>query len=347
MITISISNSALSSSGCILAFKRTVIDGYKEPASSSNIVYGEAVHKYIDMMFKTNEHIPTAIAAATRVFNQPKVSKNRSPHLDDQRHMIATAFDVWERYVKEDTGFSLLMLDLPCWCCGGKGKQIVPIQSEIVLGDQEIDCQWCKGAGHYIRPATELTFSIPYYKDEFIEVNLEGTIDSIGKVNGGIPAIRDWKTTSTWDREGYFYPYRLSKQLRFYGLALKLMAEREPTSALGMIGANAFGAIIDAIFIKPSVNDNRCLRSEVFTYSDKEFSDFRNTLDNFIGRLSDHVSKNYFPKEGIIKNACEKKYGLCPFFTVCSVNDEVANVLLKRDFKQTKYNPLNYSGLCF
>jgi len=347
MTTISLSSSALSYGGCVLAFKRAVIDGYKEPASSANIVYGEAVHKYIDMMFKTNGHIPTAMAAAIRTFNQPKVDKSKSPHLSDQRHMISCAFNVWETWVKEDKDFQVLMLDLPCWNCV---DGFVKDYTGVIFADGTREwlsktCEWCSGQGHYLCPATELTFSIPYYKDNFITVNLEGTIDSIGKVVGGCYAIRDWKTTSTWDAKNYFFPYSMSKQLRFYLLALKLMAEREPMSILGQIGSKHAGAIIDAIFVKPSANDIKCGRSEVFQFDDKELEKFRSMLDGWIRQLSLHVQYGDFPKQGLITGACEKKFGLCPFFTVCGVNDQIADVLLKRDFKQVKYNPLNYSGL--
>lgn len=341
MITISLSSSALSYAGCILAFKRVVLDGLKEHASSSNIVYGEAVHKYIDLMFKTNGHIPTAMAGAARVFNQPKIGKTKSPQLDDQRHMASVAFNVWETYVKEDKDFEVLLLDLPCWCCKGEGLKDTPDSNE---GDMA-PCEWCKGAGHYIRPATELTFSIPYYKDSFIEVNLEGTIDSIGRIRGGIPVIRDWKTTSTWDVKNYFFPYRMSKQLRFYILALKLMAERQPDSVLGKIGSGTVGAIIDAIFIKPDSNDTKCGRSEVFIDVDMELDKFRLTLDSFIQDLSIHIQAEYYPKEGILSGACEKKYGLCPFFVVCSVGEAAGQAILNREFKIQKFNPLNYSGL--
>lgn len=339
MITINLSSSALSHSGCLLDFKYTVIDGLKEHAPSSNIVYGEAVHAYIDMMFKTNGHIPTAMQAAIRKFNQPKVSKTKSPHLDDQRHMISVAFGVWERWIMEDRDFSLLMLDLECWNCGGKG---------MVLGQEFSEgstCPWCKGAGHYVRPATELTFSFPYYKDEFITVNLEGTIDSIGKIKNGIVAIRDWKTTSTWDKKSFFFPYRMSKQLRFYTLALKLMSKCYPESQLGKLSAGTVGTLIDAIFIKPDSNDSSCERSEVFVFDDSDINAFESLLIDFIKRLSSQVAQNLWPKEGILSGACDRKYGLCPFFVACSVKEEQSKAILSREFKVQKFNPLNYSGL--
>ena len=315
MIEINLSSSALSSAGCILAMKRTVIDGYSD-LSSANIVYGEAVHKYIDIMYRTKGHVPTAREAALKVFNQPKDQGKKMNHLCDANHMLTTCFGVWELWVKGEGELDLI--SIPC------------------------DPQENNGATE--RAATEVTFSIEYYQDAHIKVNLCGTIDSIGKIPNGCYVIRDWKTTSSWDNKGYFYKYRLSKQLRFYRLALKLMSEMHPESVLGQIGKQQVGCCIDAIFIKPFANDNKYQRSDVWQFSDKQISDFKEMLDNYITKLSYHASLNHWPKEGILTGACEGKWG-CPYTNVCATEEPVSSVMLERDFKRKIYNPLNYSGL--
>jgi hypothetical protein len=315
MIEINLSSSALSSAGCILALKRTVIDGYAD-IPSSNIVYGEAVHKYIDVMYRTSGHIPTAREEALKVFNQPKLDNRKSAHLSDSNHMITTCFGVWELWVKGEGHLDLV----------------------------SIPCDPSTNGGKTERAATEVTFSIEYYQDSYIKVNLCGTIDSIGKIPNGCFVIRDWKTTSSWDNKGYFFKYKLSKQLRFYRLALQLMSKMHPDSILGQIGSQQVGCCIDGLFIKPFANDNKYARSEVFMFSDEQLRNFKSTLDTFILKLSNHAANNDWPKEGILTGACEGKWG-CPYTGICTVEEPLATVLLDRDFKRKVYNPLNYSGL--
>lgn len=342
MITINLSSSALSLSGCLRSFKYTVIDGYKEPSDSANIIYGEAIHKFVDVMYKTDGYIPLAREAAMRTFDRSKVHKDRQMHLSDVNHMNATCFNLWERWVKEDNDFELLMVEGPCYFCKSNGEFSTPV-------GEGVTCERCDGSGFRKHPATELTFSFPYYQDEFLTVNLAGTIDSLGKIKNGCYSIRDWKTTSTYTDKGYFDKYRLSKQLRFYNMALKIMAEREPDSILGTIGKTNVGCMIDAVFIKPAANDLVVKRSEVFQYSEQEIREFRHLVDKYVYDLGTSIKLNHFPKNGILTESCEKKLEhynkKCPFFNVCAVGDEVGKVLLARDFKVQQYNPLNYSGI--
>jgi hypothetical protein len=315
-----------------------VVEGYKE-IPSSNIVYGEAVHRYRHIMYQTKGHIPSARDECVRVFNQPKIDKPKSPHMSDQSHMLCTAFNFWEMYVKKDTDLDMIELTQDCWKCRGNGVISTDNPADF------IDCPVCKGSKTIVGPATELSFSLPYYKDEYIDVSLCGTLDGLGKIKGGCYIIPDLKTTSSWDKKGYFGTYTLSRQFRMYRLALKLMSEREPESILGQIGKTNVGCLIDAIFIKPAPNDNTYARSEVMYITDKELNDFQKTLDEKIAELSAAVRFSYFPKQGILNGSCEGKWGRCMFWNVCKSPDEIAKILLERDFKKVKFNPLNYSGI--
>ena len=342
-IEINISGTALGTSGCILNFYRTVVEGYKEPVQDARIVYGVAVHKYIDIMFKSGGHIPSARAEAFRVFDIPKIDDKRSPHLSDRNHMLTTCFGVWELYVKKDNDFELIMLNQDCWKCKGNGLVVVDkTLDEPPLSIAQL-CPICKGQKQFMQPATEVTFSIPYYKDDTVIINLCGTLDRIGKIKGGVYAIPDWKTTSSWDSRGYFKTYELSRQLRIYVIALKLMAAKHPDSILGKIGKTNVGTFIDAIFIKPAANDNKYMRSDVFQYTDKQLADFQLTLDDQCHKLSQAIKTGYLPKEGIVNGSCEGKWGKCKFWNVCNSSDEVADVLLKRDFIVKPFNPLHYN----
>jgi hypothetical protein len=308
MIKINLSQSAFSYNGCILEIARTVIGGYYS-TPSSNIVYGEAIHKYRHIMFQTSGHIPTAREEAIKTFNQSKNGASKSSrHMDDQNHMLTTAFNYWEMGVKEDKDTEY-----------------------ILLND---------------KPATEVTFSIPYYKDEHIEVNLCGTLDGLAKIKGGCCVIVDLKTTSAWDKDNFFTGFQLSRQLRFYAMALTIMSEKYPESILGQIGATNVGARVDGLFIKPSPNENVYRSSEVFQYKKEEIAAFRLLVDDKIQDLSRAVAKNYFPKQGILNNSCIGKWGMCQYGNVCAANNkDVEEILLKRDFKQKTFTPLNYSGL--
>src|ERR1017187_3873295 len=84
-LEVNISGTSLGTSSCILNFHRTVVDGYKEPIQDAKLIYGVAVHKYIDIMFKSGGHIPSARAEAIRVFDIPKNDSNKQPHLSDRK----------------------------------------------------------------------------------------------------------------------------------------------------------------------------------------------------------------------------------------------------------------------
>jgi hypothetical protein len=340
MIEVNISQSALGNHGCILELKRVAIDGYYD-IPSCNIVYGEAIHKYRHIMFQTKGHIPTARTEALKEFNQPKVpAGSKSQHLDDANHMLCTAFNYWELFVTKDIELELVVLEQPCWKCKGKGY------TDESLGEiPQVPCNQCNHTGTLTGPATELSFSIAYYQDDHIKVNLCGTLDGLGKIKGGCYVIPDLKTTSSWDKKGYFGTYKLSRQLRLYILALKLMAKMEPNSILGQIGATKVGARIDGLFIKPMANENVYMSSEVFQYSDAEIEAFQKSLDYKIQELSAAVKSGIFAKQGILNCNCIGKWGLCQFSNVCANSDDVAEILLKRDFKIRRFTPLNYSGI--
>lgn len=303
---INLSSTAFSKSACVLNLHRTVVDGYKE-IPSSKIVYGVAVHKFIDTMFKTGE-IGNAIMAMKKAFSIPKESSTKQAHLDDERHLLNTCQSVWFNYIEDDSTFEIIEID--------------------------------------DKPLTEQTFKIPYFENDYCLINLCGTLDKIGQFKGGCFAIGDWKTTSFWDTTSmygirrYFDKYKLSKQLRLYSLACKLMHEREPDSVLGKIGGTKMGTFIDAIFLKPNANDNLVKRSEIFQYTNEELDAFRLTIDDYCIKLSSHIKTGYLPKEGILNGACDN---FCSFRNVCAAPDNVAKLILERDFKKVPFEPLNYN----
>lgn len=305
-IIINLSNTALGTMSCILKFHRTVIDGYKT-LPSAKIVYGVAIHKFIDHMYKSGgEDVAGAILACRKAFNIPKIEETKSRHINEERHLHTVCNYVWHEYIANDSNFDVLSID---------GK-----------------------------PATEISFSFQYYEDDYIIVNLAGTLDSIGQFRKGCFAIRDWKTTSwSYSPDSYFRKYELSRQLRFYRLVCKLLSEKEPESTIGRIGATDMRVFIDAVFIKPNPNDIKVVRSEVFSISTTELIAFQLQIDDQIQKISKAIRTGFLPKEGIITGACDA-FGGCAFFDVCKNGDEIGKILLSRDFKQVTFNPLQYDA---
>jgi hypothetical protein len=315
-IEINIDSTSLSSAACIKHFiLKTVglIDngvptgGFKEHSMGIKLVYGICIHKFIDVMYKTGENYVEATVACKESFNSFNIIHDRkSAHLSDVKHLLTSAYGVWD-FVKNDSEFDVMMLN--------------------------------------DKPATEITFSLPYFEDEFVKINLCGTIDRIGKIRGGCYCIRDWKTTSSWDNVGYFKSYELSKQLRVYTLACKMMSKLHPDSVLGKIGATNMGAMIDAVFIKSAPNDNVIKSSQIFQFKDKELDEFDAMLKRKCVQISNAIEHNFFPKEGILTGSCELRFGKCMFWNVCAADDSVSNILLNRDFVKHKFDPLKYNEI--
>ena len=316
-IEINIDSTVLSAAGCIKQLILKTVGtiengeptgGYKERGVPIKMGYGICVHKFIDVMYKTGGHYPEATKACLDMYNSlALVHQKQAAHLSDTKHLLTTCYGVWS-HIESDSEFEVMM-----------------------LGD---------------KPATEITFSLPYFEDDFVKINLCGTIDRIGKIRGGCYCIRDWKTTSSgWDKTSYFKSYELTRQLRIYTLSCKIMSRVHPDSVLGQIGATNMGAAIDAIFLQPKANDNKIIGSVVYQYKDKDLQDFEFTLWQICKRLSAAIQNNFFPKEGIANGNCEMRHGKCSFWNVCVADDSVYGILLKRDFEQKKFNPLAYNEI--
>ena len=315
-IEINIDSTVLSAAGCIKQLILKTVGtiengqptgGYKERGVPIKMGYGICVHKFIDVMYKTSGHYPEASKAALDMFNSLAIIHNKqAAHLSDTKHLLTTCYGVWS-HIESDSEFEVMM-----------------------LGD---------------KPATEITFSLPYFEDDYVKINLCGTIDRIGKIRGGCYCIRDWKTTSSWDNNGYFKSYELSRQLRIYTLACKMMSRQHPDSVLGKVGATNMGAAIDAIFLKPKANDNKIASSSVFQYKMDDLVLFEDTLRAICLRLSNAIQNEWYPKEGIANGNCEMRHGKCSFWNCCAADDSVEHILLKRDFEQKTFDPLKYNEI--
>ena len=319
-IELNLDSTVLGRSGCIKNLVQTIIGsvesptegGFSHPNLSVNLVYGIGVHKFLDLMYRTKGDYKIASDEAVKLFDKiPKIEDKKRPWLMSSIHLRTTCHMVWSSYVEEDATFEV-----------------------IALGD---------------KPATEQTFSFIYYEDQYVKINLCGTIDTVGRFKNGPYAIRDWKTTSANDEGYYFTQYEMSRQLRIYTIACKIMAQRYPDSILGKIGATHMGAFIDAIFLSKNPNDTTFARSDVFQYKQKQLDDFQLTLDGVCKRVSEAVKTGYIPKEGLVAGLCERSFGdnksaKCDFWVPCKLDGEVESVILRRDFIRKPFNPLAYNS---
>lgn len=304
-----IDSTSLGNSHCILKWHSQVVEGLKEKKMNSSLLYGVAVHKFIQSMFETEGDFPLSLLQANEVFLRiPCDIDPKKPYLRDANHLRATCYYVWSCQVMEEKVYEIIKLP--------NGK-----------------------------PAVEQTFKIKWFEDETCEIWLCGTIDSVGKFNGGAFAIRDWKTSSSWDTSKYFIQYEMTRQLPIYTIACKRMAKSHPDSVLGKIGAGVMGAFIDAIFLKADQNGTGCARSSIFQYSDEKLDEVSRLIDMQCKRLSYAIRTGDVPKEGLINGTCMHAiYGSkCMLWNICKSNPTVAKVGLDRDFDRVPFDPLKYN----
>lgn len=271
-------------------------------------MYGSGVHRYISTMYETGGDLVKSREAALDVFRQAKLASYGSQHLLDEKHFYATCFMTWDDFIAKDEDYQLLMLP--------NGK-----------------------------PATEVNFKFKYTETEKTVVFLTGTIDRIGKIRNGCYCIADFKTTSKgYDKNkriAFLDAFKMSKQLRFYRLAMKLMSEVEPESMLGRIGSSNLGCRIDGIFLGKSPADLNFGSSSVFMISDDTISEFRAVLDEQIRRFVRVLEDGPILREGINNGSCLSEYR-CKFWDVCGAPKPVQQVMLDRDFSKRYYDPLKF-----
>jgi hypothetical protein len=303
-----LSATALGAGNCGLAFYRKVVKGYRPPQMSPRVRYGIAGHKFIDVVYKTGD-LRLAKQAAEKAFTLPVFEQKSTEHLCDFKHLFRTASDIWFGWIADDQNFQVIL--------DGDGK-----------------------------PLTEQTFQIPFHQGAYVDIDLVGTMDKIGKFNGGVYAIGDWKFTSSWDNKGYFKQYELSRQLKMYRLATRLEAQRNPESVMGKLGLEKnLGLFIDAIFLTPEAS--RVERSRIMNPSWEDISDFEAALRRWCVTLDSKFGGGTisYMKEGEVTGACEGKWGKCDFWNVCAAPKLATEVMLNANFQIKNWNPLDYNGL--
>lgn len=286
---------------------RIAIDGYTDAVSNVDIEYGSAFHEFIATYRKYDEplNLPYGLKAAQEYFTTTPHKVKDSKKWMTTEHLVGTCMGYNNTYIKD---------------------------SLHTLKDREGNAM------------VELKFAVPYYADDKYDIILCGTIDDICRVNhNGMYLIRDYKTTSVWNKASYLDAYRLSPQLAFYLYVLKRYAMLYPSSIFAeIVSNNHIGTLIDGIFL--TQKESTFQRSSVFTFSDTYLKNFEFLIDQKIKQLLD-VLNGVSPllSEGTLNGSCEEVFGHCSFFAACSSPDEISEeLILKHNFIQKEYNPLNY-----
>ena len=305
---IRIDASSLKQSQCFLRFWNIVIEGYREQLVNNDIQYGTAVHKFIATMLETG-NIQQAYKDAETCYSIPMRWKPKKQFMD-VKHLKQTCFYLWEQFIAIEQNF------------------------EIVQYEKE---------GTTLVPAVEVGFALPYYVDDTIEVLLCGTIDQIGKIKNGNFAVRDFKTTSSWNQQEYLDGYELDPQLIFYKLCLQLFSKLYPQSTLGKIGATPLVGFIDGIFLKPDATKLECKRSKIFDIRQTLVDEMNVFLGALIYKLKNQLLlRGPLYRDGIGNGSCNTKFGPCMFTQVCSSPDDIAKEFFLKRFLKREYNPLNF-----
>lgn len=346
-LVLRVNATSLKQSTCMLSWTNTILHGYYSGVGGGSAIYGVALHKYIDTMFKTGGDMRLAREHMLSSFRVPKVLPYRCEWIGDEGHLTVTAYNLWDNFVSKDQSFEHIQINSRCWYCDGEGAFEAPEEHcNVGGGGFGPQCEHCQGTGTRQQPATEVTFSVKFYEDDFCVIMLEGTQDKIGRIKGGAFCIGDYKSTRDYKVDVFLSDFEMSPQLRFYRLAMMLMAEQYPDSILGQIGATKMGCFIDGIFLSQKIVDVTYKRSAIYIFTDQQMDEFRTLLTLLCRRLSDAARRIHqqvaLEKEGLLNGSCRGEWGKCSFWKACKAGTAYQQVM-DSDFKKKHYDPLRHN----
>jgi hypothetical protein len=303
-LIIRVDASSLKESSCSRRFYLNVIEGYRTRVNSNDIEFGSAVHEFIKIMRTSGGNYALAIKAAQERYAVPMEFKDRKQYMTPT-YLTRVCMDFWQNWVEKD-------------------------DFETIIKDGE--------------PLVELKFSYPYYADDQVEVLLCGTIDDICKHKHGTYALRDYKTTSVYDKTGYLAGYALSPQLMFYKMIIDYYGRSYPDSLFGELSQKNIACFIDGIFLAGAAKPADFARSEIFVFKPEQMTEFEKLVNTAVMKLVADVKANLLPtREGMLNGACQTVYGKCKYFTACLQGDETGmQHMLNRHFIKAEYNPLKF-----
>lgn len=303
---IKIDASSLKHSACTLEFWYKVVDGYRTQLLNNDIEFGIAFHIYVAVMKRTGGDFAAATKAALEHYRRPNIIKHQKRYMTEN-YLLKVCQDYWfTRGMNDD--FETLLDD--------KGK-----------------------------PLVELGFQWPIYEDDKLVVMIAGTIDDLCKHKRGTYALRDYKTTASWDKKAYLDQYYLSSQLMIYRLTVRKYAQMYPDSIFATLDKNNAHCFIEGIFCAGADKPVEFLRSDVFCFKDKQLSELETLLNRKVLSFVAQIKSGKLPlREGMLNDACSGKFGHpCDFFNACRAPDLIsAQHVLRRNYVQITYDPLKF-----
>ncbi len=308
-LIVKIDSTVIRDSSCFLRLFLKAIHGYKESPLKADIVYGQAVHRFVELAEKGMDS-SLAIAKSNRFYREtPKKLSSKKEWLNEA-HLVKTLCQFSDRLLE-----------------GKDDLETIKVDNNSL---------------------SEKKFAIPLYEEELFGIMLCGTIDSICKKRNGIVLVRDYKTTSSWNVNNYFEDFKASPQLKTYIWALKWHAKMYPNSIFGELAKHEIGGVIDGIFLSAS-KETEFIRSEVFLYNETQMTEYEHLLMFLVERLKTWIrvyldDPTVYPAcEGTFNGACKTPYGKCSFFHACtSSNKEIFQAVLDQYFTKKSYDPLHF-----
>ena len=277
--------------------------GYRAPILPVDIVYGNAFHKFIEHMLKTQGNFAVAIKSAREAFDVPMTVPKKKQWMNEN-HLMSTCIDYWNQYAKRD-------------------------EFEVLHWND--------------KPMVEVKFVFPYYSDDEVDILLCGTLDRIGKFRSGCYANPDFKVSGTYDPKAYFEAYRLSPQFCCYRLAIKAYAQKFPGSIWEVLDRNELASFIDLININSSKETEFLRSPMMFFRDREMshfLATLEAFVKDFVPFIKTGVVPH---KEGIFNGACQERYFPCPFFNACACPDDISEAhVLKNNFIIKQYNPMEF-----
>lgn len=325
-ITVWMDPSSIKEGGCILRLYNILVAGLKGGKNANDIEFGSAFHAYrkeYEVMMHNKEFVAgfgneaktiaklKGINAAVNYWQKTPMFTKYNKKFLDEKYLIQTCNGYHDHYAKMGEEYST-----------------------VTIADE---------------PLVELRIPYPYYTtpEGDVEVILCGTVDRIVKHKTfGYYAINDYKTTSVWDKQKYFDFYRMSPQMIAYKLLVKLYAQKYPKSVIAEIDRSDVKFVIDGVFVAAS-GPATFEQSAPISFNERQLKEFKEGLDLLISKLIHYIRfpENLF-REGMLNGSCEKIYGACNFFNVCSASsDEEAHFALENGFQVGSYDPMSHGEL--
>ena len=307
---VQIDASSLKKSHCFLRFYRQVVQGYKTRELFNDIEYGSAWHIFRQVLAETSDP-DGAVKAAQDYFNQKTIDPHfifkKSKEFLNVAHLTLTCKTYLDKF--------------------GVSKSFGNFEPLVVNG----------------KPLVEQTFAIPFYSNEQVDILLVGTIDEIGKLDGGCYGIGDDKTTSQWDREGFLEQHSMSGQLLFYLYAIQWLGKEYPDSIFNEMSKNRIGCFINGVFLSAK-GTTEFQRSRIFFFEEERLIELEITLEYLKNRIIYASRLGGLTREGIYNDTCHGKFNLpCEFIGSCKAPTvDAREKVLSNSFIQAPYEPLMF-----